>query len=1295
MATGNTPLGRMLIDIDLDTTKLGSSTTHLQRQMRIVNSAMRANLAGLKDNSKESDVLATKIDGLNKKQKIQQGIVNETEKRYKELVATKGASAKETEAYANTLNREQAKLREVTAELKEMERQQKVMDSNWTKLGNSLTSAGNGLNTFGNGMKTVGGGLTKYITLPAMGAITAVGGLTAAFGWKRLVALDSAEAQLKGLGYAAEDVTRISEQVKTAVEGTTMTMAEGTSVAAGALAAGIDEGAELENYIKMVGNAAVGANRPINDMAMIFNRVQGGGRLMTQELNMIEDGMPGFSQKMADHFGVTMEEFRKMTTDGKVTSQDFMTVMEDHAGGMAEAYSNSWAGMVENTKAYIGIIGENLLSGVFEQSKESIAQFIELLKSDAVVSWASSAGETLGQVFTNIVDKVRTGVQWFTNLSTENKKLVGIFGAVAVAAGPVLTVLGSVAIFVGKVFTALSPLVLKIGQAGGLIKFIGGALAALATPVGIAIGIIAALATGFTLLYNNSESFRNIVQSLIERFQAFIPTIVSFGQSIYSNFMTLVTPAIQAVRNFFVDMFSTIKQFWQTDGQQTLQAFMNAINIIKSVVSFTMPYIQTTITVAFKVVLAVIRMVWENIKGVIQGGLNIIMGLVRVFSGIFTGDFSKMWQGVKQIFSGAIQFVWNLFQLMFYGRLIKGVGSLVKGFTGAISTLRTRVVDLFKRLVESVTSRVSGMNRAVNKTVSDMVAAVFRFFRNMLNNTRQTVTNMKDRVVGLFRSMGTSVQNGVRGMKDRVTNLFTNMRDNAVKVFNKMVDGAKQLPSKLGNAIKNGKQKAVDGIKAMGNSMLNQLEKVINGLIKGLNNVTGKLGITATVSQWSAPKFSTGTGATSSLVRNGAIAQDTLATVGDKGRGNGVGTRELVQYPNGTAGIYDQDATIFTPRGTVIYNNKQTEDILAGIPQFSTGTGAGSGAKDGNNKSNKKGLLGTMKDVLSNTWDYIKNPKKAFDAIVSSVGAKFDSLKGFAGTAAKGGFNFIKDKAFEWMKGIFKDNEGGEVSGGSILNRAITARFGNYPANIARQLGVTRHYGLDTAHRYEPLTSPVTGKVTRVWHDTYGGNAIQIKAGELNWWFMHMKSIARKVGDIVKAGKTNLGVTGNTGLRTTGYHLHTQAMRGGIGNGFAIDPLPLLKKAGYATGGLVHNGLYNLGEEGYPEWVIPTDPKRRTDAMKLLAYAGKSLQKNNGNLRPNNLPNIPSSGNNNDVAELKQMVANQQTQIEQNNKMLEMMAEFVKKEFVALYNEKKLAKELEPEITKITTYNNKREARFT
>src|SRR5690625_2297306 len=245
-------------------------------------------------------------------------------------------------------------------------------------------------------MGKVGGKLTKAITLPVVGAATAIGGLVGALGFKRLVGLDTAQAKLKGLGYNAEEVERISKQVETAIMDGMTTMGEGVDIAAGALAAGVSEGKELERYIQLVGDAAVGANRPVDEMAQIFNRVQGGGRLMTQELNMIEMGLPGFSQAMADELADgSLEAFRDMVTNGEVGSDEFLNVMDDFAGGMADAYSESWAGMAKNTLAYVGIIGESLLEGLFEDGKKGLANFIEVLKSEDLQQWATETGEKI------------------------------------------------------------------------------------------------------------------------------------------------------------------------------------------------------------------------------------------------------------------------------------------------------------------------------------------------------------------------------------------------------------------------------------------------------------------------------------------------------------------------------------------------------------------------------------------------------------------------------------------------------------------------------------------------------------------------------------------------------------------------------------------------------------------------------------------------------------------------------------------------------------------------------------
>src|SRR5690554_979510 len=199
---------------------------------------------------------------------------------------------------------------------------------------------------------------------------------------------------------------------------------------------------------------------------------------------------------------------------------------------------------------------------------------------------------------------------------------------------------------------------------GILIRALGG----ISSPVLIVVGVIAGLIALFTTLYHTNENFRNLVQT------------------VWEGIKQAITTAIQAVSDFVMQVWGSLVEWWNTNGEMIRQAAENVWNVISTVITTVMVVILAIMQALWPLIQTIVITTWEAIKGVIQGAINVITGIIQFFSALFTGNWSALWDSVKQIVSGAVQLVWNLVQLWFVGKIVKVASTFGSLFRNVIQT---------------------------------------------------------------------------------------------------------------------------------------------------------------------------------------------------------------------------------------------------------------------------------------------------------------------------------------------------------------------------------------------------------------------------------------------------------------------------------------------------------------------------------------------------------------------------------------------------------------------------------
>ncbi|WP_445266256.1 phage tail tape measure protein [Staphylococcus aureus] len=1049
---------------------------------------------------------------------------------------------------------------------------------------------------------------------------------------------------------------------------------------------------------------------------------------------------------------------------GRFSYQEFLKTIEDSQGTVNQTFKDS------------------------ESGSERFKVAMNKLKLVGADVWASIES-AFAPVMEELIKKLSIAVDWFSNLSDGSKRSIVIFSGIAAAIGPVVFGLGAFISTIGNAVTVLAPLLASIAKAGGLISFLstkvpilGTVFTALTGPIGIVLGVLAGLAVAFTIAYKKSETFRNFVNGAIESVKQTFSNFIQFIQPFVDSVKNIFKQAISAIVDFAKDIWSQINGFFNENGISIVQALQNICNFIKAIFEFILNFVIKPIMFAiwqvmqfiWPAVKALIVSTWENIKGVIQGALNIILGFIKFFSSLFTGNWRGVWDGIVMILKGTVQLIWNLIQLWFVGKILGVVryfGGLLKGL---ITIIWVAIIDVFKKSLSAIWN-------ATKSIFGFLFNSVKSIFTNMKNWLSSTWNNIKSNTVGKAHSLFAGVRSKFTSLWSATKDIFTKLRNWMSNIWNSIKDNTVGIAGRLWDKVRNifgnmrdGLKSIIGKIKDHIGGMVDAIKKGLNKLIEGLNWVGGKLGMDK------IPKLHTGTEhthTTTRLVKNGKIAHDTFATVGDKGRGNGPNgfRNEMIEFPNGKRVITpNTDTTAYLPKGSKVYNGAQTYSMLNGtLPRFSLGTmwkDIKSGASSAFNWTKDKIGKGTkwLGDKVGDVLDFMENPGKLLNYILEAFGIDFNSLTkgmGIAGDITKAAWSKIKKSATDWIKENLEAMGGGDLVGGILDPDKINYHYGRTAAYTAAT-GRPFHEGVDFPFVYQEVRTPMGGRLTRMPFMSGGyGNYVKITSGVIDMLFAHLKNFSKSPpsGTMVKPGDV-VGLTGNTGF-STGPHLHFEMRR----NGRHFDPEPYLrnakkkgrlsiggggatsgsgatyasrvirqaqsilggrykgkwihdqmmrvakresnyqsnavnnwdinaqrgdpsrglfqiigstfranakrgytnfnnpvhqgisamqyivrrygwdgfKRAGdyaYATGGKVFDGWYNLGEDGHPEWVIPTDPARRNDAMKMLHYAAAEVRGKNAskNKRPSQLSSVNGFD---DPSLLLKMIEQQQQQI--------------------------------------------------
>ena len=873
------------------TVEIGGDTTGLEKALKGVNSSIKATQSQLKDVSKLLKLDPAGTELLTQKQKLLKDAISSTKEKLDTLKTAQEQAKAQLENGTLGQDKYDALQREIIETEQELQRlQEQAIESNAALA--KIEEVGDKLQKVGGTISGVGQKLTTGVTLP----LAAVGTI----GVKSFAEVDKTmQLTNQTMGNTAEQADALNSAMKDAAANSVYGMDDAATAtlnfaraglsaeqAADALAPAMNlaagEGGNLDTvsaglvatingfhgafseagkyadvFAAACNNSALdvdslsqamsvaapifaSAGYSVNDAALYMGVMANNGIEADKAANSLKTGIARLVSP-AKEGAEKMEQFGISVTNADGSMKDSVTIQKELHDAFAKLSESEqiaaasaifgknqmapWLALINTAPGDVNELNDALLncSGTTEEMSQAMMSgfggSLERLKSSIDVL-VYSLGQALAPVIQKVVDFLQKLTDKFNALTPQQQQAIVKFGLIAAAIGPMLLMLGKTISTVGSAMKGFSSLTKAVGKLGvkiagssGSITGLGSALGAVAGPVLAVVAVIATLVAAFKHLWETNEEFRAAITAIwdgiVSKFQAFTQGIVD---------------RLNALGFDFENIVDVLKTVWDGFCNLLAPVFEGAFSAISSILSTVFDVITGILDVFIGLftgnwsqlwdgVKEIFSGIWNGITGIFSAAVNMIRGIADTILGWFGTSWNEVWTGIKTFFEN----IWNGIVSFFTGiwETIKNVVSFGIQFIGSILSAAWDIITLpFQFIWENCRDIVMSVWDAIRNTVSTVINAVSGVISSVMGTIKNVISTV-------WTAISTKVSAVVNGIKTTVSTVF-----NAIK----------SVASTVWNGIKTAISTVVDGIKSKVSSVFNAMKSTVSSVFNGIKN---------------------------------------------------------------------------------------------------------------------------------------------------------------------------------------------------------------------------------------------------------------------------------------------------------------------------------------------------------------------------------------------------------------------------------------------------------------------------